>query len=76
MNIHNVTQLLFYTFSCLNLVLQYKIQATSSVNGRTLHQCDSQRTEYCGRSSLTNMKDQQYFLNMFVCVGEFVTNNL
>ena len=25
----------------------------------------------CGRSSLTNEKDHHYFLNRFVCVGEF-----
>ena len=28
-------------------------------------------TYFTGRSSLTNEKDHHYFLNRFVCVGEF-----
>ena len=30
----------------------------------------------CGRSSLTNEKDHRYFLNRFVCVGEFFDGGL
>ena len=31
----------------------------------------SLRFNYSGGSSLTNEKDHHYFLNRFVCVGEF-----
>ena len=52
-----------------NYIITSKFWQLVTVSAMHLVICTSSFT--LGRSSLTNEKDHHYFLNRFVCVGEF-----